>query len=343
MSGALITGMALNTPLGDSVPGVLTALLAGQTGIGPWRAFPTPPLGSHVGGDLSAYDIPAKLAAISGDLPVAVAQRLGRMMRRVPWSARLTLLAAADAACQARYWSSEPVAEDVAVICAGHNLAPRYGMENWRKFQTEPDYVDPLLAVHMLDTNHAACVSELLGTRGPIATVGAACASGNLALRAALDELAEGAGAVVVVAPVYEYGPTTFQALGFMRATTEAGPGDASRASRPFDRDRDGFVPSHGAAALVLMSAEEAKKRGLEPLGAFRGFAGGGPRRGRSGVRARRLDPGGRPGGGRGAGAGAGIPQRDRAGQRPQVHARPHGLVLGAGRGDPGGRSDAAR
>jgi 3-oxoacyl-(acyl-carrier-protein) synthase len=123
--------------------------------------------------------------------------------------------------------------------------------------------VDALLAVHMLDTNHAACVSELLGTHGPIATVGASCASGNLGLRAAMDELEDGASAVVVVAPIYDYGPTTLQCLGRMGATSESAD---PTASRPFDATRTGFVPSHGAAAVVIEPLERARARNVPVL-----------------------------------------------------------------------------
>ncbi len=262
----VVTGVAVNTPLGDTLDGVLDALLAGRSGIGPWRSFEVPPLGAFVGGDLAGYDVRGKVAALRPALPAPVAQRLDRLVRRIPWSAQLSLLVAADAARSAGWWSPAPVPEDVAVVVAGHNLSPRYAWENWKKYQEEPDYLDALAALHLPDTNHAACVSELLGARGPIGLVGAACASGNYALRAAMDELVEGASVAIVVGPVYEYAPTTFQALGLMRATTEAAAEDAARASRPFDAARDGFVPSHGAAALVLETLAHARARGAPLL-----------------------------------------------------------------------------
>lgn len=271
MSPIVLTGMAVNTTLGDSVNGVLDALLSGRNGIGPWSAFPPPPAAAKVGGDLSGYDIRAKAAAL--DLPKDAANRLDRLLRRVPWSAKLSLLVAADAAQSGRYWDAPIAPEDVAVLVAGHNFGPRYALENWQKYQREPDYIDALFAVHMLDTNHAACVSELLGSRGAIGTVGASCASGNMALRAAMDELAEGAGAVIVVAPVYDYAPTTLQSLGMMGATTEAT--DPARASRPFDVDRAGFAPAHGAAAMVLETLAHAQARGAPPLAELVGVEAG--------------------------------------------------------------------
>lgn len=262
----VITGMAVNTPLGDTVGGLMDALLAGSSGLGPWRAFERPPAGAAVGGDLSGYDVAAKLATLTPLLPAETARRLDRMLRRVPWSMKLTLLVAADAARAARWWSPSPELEDAAVVVAGHNLSPRYLWDNWRAFQRKPDYIEALAAVHMLDSTHAGCVSELLGARGAIGTVGASCASGNLGLRMGLDEIADGAAATVVVAPVYDYAPTTLQALGRMGATTDASIEDAPRASRPFDADRRGFAPSHGAAAVVLEELEAARTRGAPIL-----------------------------------------------------------------------------
>jgi 3-oxoacyl-(acyl-carrier-protein) synthase len=275
LSRVVVTGAAVNTPLGDTLDGVLDALVAGRSGIAPWRAFAVPEVGCFVGGDLTGYDARAKAASLRPSLPPEVGQRLERLLRRIPWSAQLSVCVAADAAIAARFWDRSPDPDGTAVLVAGHNLSPRYAHENWKKFQAEPDYLDALAAVHMPDTNHAACVSEVLGTRGAIGTVGAACASGNYALRAALDELAEGAACAVVVAPIYEYAPTTFQALGLMRATSEATAGEAARASRPFDASRDGFVPSHGAAALILEPLDLARERGAPLLAEVLAAEGG--------------------------------------------------------------------
>jgi 3-oxoacyl-(acyl-carrier-protein) synthase len=273
MSPVLITGMALNTPLGDQVDRVLDRLIAGESGIGPWKAFPPPPLAAVIGGDLSGYDIPRKAQELSAALPPEPRARMQRMLRRLPWSLKLSMLVAAEAALEADLWSIPP--EDLTVLVAGHNLNPRYAFDNWKKFQREPDYIDALLAVHMLDTTHAAVVSELLGSKGGIGTVGASCASGNLGLRAATDELADGAAAVLLLAPIYDYAPSTLHSLGLMGATTEASVNQATEASRPFDAERAGFVPSHGLAAMVLEQEGSARARKAPLLAELRAVGAG--------------------------------------------------------------------
>ena len=63
---AVITGAAVLTPLADTVDGLLDARAAGQSGIGPWRAFPRPPAAAGVGGDLSGYDVQRRLLELRG-------------------------------------------------------------------------------------------------------------------------------------------------------------------------------------------------------------------------------------------------------------------------------------
>jgi 3-oxoacyl-(acyl-carrier-protein) synthase len=264
----VITGLGMITPLGDDADAVLDAMIAHQSGIGRFMNLASTPHGAAVGGDLSGYNVTGRVAALRALAPKDVGERLSRLVRRSPWSVGLTLLVAMDAAQRAGLFERPVPLDELAVIGAGNNLGARYGEEGFGRFVKEPDYIDALQAVHMLDTNHAASVSELLGAKGALFTVGAACASGNLGLRAAVDELRDGAAAAVVVAPVYDYAATTLEALGAMGATTESR--DAAHASRPFDTARDGFVPSHGAAAVVVEPLEAALARGATPLAELR-------------------------------------------------------------------------
>jgi 3-oxoacyl-(acyl-carrier-protein) synthase len=116
----------------------------------------------------------------------------------------------------------------------------------------------------MLDTDHAGCVSELLQARGAIYTAGAACASGNLALRAAVDEIRHhGQQAVLVLGPVLDFAPIDVHGMALMGAISFGTFDDEpERASRPFDVRREGFVPAHGGGVLVLEDLDAARRRG---------------------------------------------------------------------------------
>jgi 3-oxoacyl-(acyl-carrier-protein) synthase len=255
--------MSVNTPLGDSLPGFLDNLLAGRSAITNWRAFDTGRIYSKVGGDLSSYDVPAKLSRLADVMPAESHKRLRKLVSRSPWSTRLTMLLAIDAWLDAGLTGNGLDMTRVAAIVAGHNINANHQYQNRLQFAEEPDYMDSMLALNGLDTDHAGCVSELLGIRGPIYTVGAACASANLALRCAVDEIRHhDAQVAVVTGAVLDFSPLELHAMALMGAISFQSFNDCpSQASRPYDLRREGFVPSHGGAALILETAAHALRR----------------------------------------------------------------------------------
>ena len=259
-----VTGMAVNTPLGDSLEAFRDALLAGRSAVSSWRAFPTDNLYGKIGADLSGYDVARATASLEGRLPPEVYGRLRCLVARVPWSTRLSMLLAARAWRDADLGAAALPPEAVGVVVAGHNINLNFAAQNREAFTHEPDHIDGLYALHGLDTDHAGCVSEVLQARGPIYTVGGACASGNLALRHAADEIRHhGTRAVVVVGAVFDLAPIDMHAMALMGAISFESFNDTpARASRPFDVRREGFVPAHGGAALVFEDLEAARRRG---------------------------------------------------------------------------------
>jgi 3-oxoacyl-(acyl-carrier-protein) synthase len=260
----VITGMSINTPLGDDVDVFLAKLLDGQSAITRWHGVDTSRIYSKVGGDLSSYDVDRKLASLETRLPEAVFHRLRRLVGRSPWSTKLTILTSADGALDAGLFGSDVDFTKVAAIVAGHNLNQLHQFENRTRFEEEPDFMDGLLALTGLDTDHAGCVSEVLGIRGPIYTVGAACASANTALRCAVDEVRyHDVEAALVVGAVLEFSPLELHSMCLIGAITfQSFNDEPARASRPYDTRREGFVPAHGGGSLVVESLDHALARG---------------------------------------------------------------------------------
>jgi 3-oxoacyl-(acyl-carrier-protein) synthase len=256
--------MAINTPLGDTLPGFLDGLLQGRSALSRWRAVDTSRIYCKVGADLSGYDIPAAVAAFEGRAPDDVARRLRRLVMKAPWSTRLTMVMALEAALDARLLDGAVELVNVGAIVAGHNINLHYQYESRLAFEDEPDFIDSMLSLHGLDTDHVGRVSEVLGVRGPIYTVGAACASANTALRCAIDEIRHhDLDAVVVTGAVLEFSPIELHAMALMGAISfESFNDEPARASRPYDVRREGFVPAHGGGALVVESLESARRRG---------------------------------------------------------------------------------
>jgi 3-oxoacyl-(acyl-carrier-protein) synthase len=194
-------------------------------------------------------------------------------MRAAPLVPKLVAAAALEAYFDA---GSLPgiTPERVAHVLAGHNLNMGYIVDNVRTFhEDEPDYIEPLFGLLGLDTDVLSVISELLHLRGPSFTVGAACASGNLAVLAALDLLRTGrADAVVVSGAPIELEAMSLHSWTLMSAIASQPFADRpERASRPFDALRAGFVPSEGTGVLILETLAQATARGARIYGEILG------------------------------------------------------------------------
>src|SRR5690348_6681662 len=92
-----ITGMSINTPLGDTLDGFLAALLRGRSAITRWKSIDSGRIYSKVGGDLSEYNVSAKLEQLTSVTPPDIHKRLRKLVPKSPFSTRLTSLVAVDA------------------------------------------------------------------------------------------------------------------------------------------------------------------------------------------------------------------------------------------------------
>jgi 3-oxoacyl-(acyl-carrier-protein) synthase len=255
--------MSVNTPLGDTLDGFLANLLAGRSAITRWKSN-TDQIYSKVGADLSDYDVTAKIERLQAVTPPEIHRRLRKLASKSPWSTRLSMLTAVDAWLDAGFRDVPPAERSVAVIVAGHNLNQNHQYLQRRQFDEEPDYMDPKLGLNGLDTDHAGCISEMLKAQGPMYTVGAACASANVALRCAVNEIRHhGMEVATVTGAILDFSPMELHAMALMGAISFQSFNDCpEKASRPYDVRREGFVPAHGGGALILESLTSAQRRG---------------------------------------------------------------------------------
>jgi 3-oxoacyl-(acyl-carrier-protein) synthase len=262
--------MSINTPLGDTLDGFLEGLLAGRSALSNWKQLDTSRIYSKVGADLSDYDIAGKIRSYEGRLPAEVLKRLRKIVKTAPWSTQLTMLMTLDGYLDAGLFDA--VAKGVvdptrvAGIVAGHNINFNYQYQGRLQFAEEPDYMDSMLALTGLDTDHAGSISELLPLKGPLYTIGAACASGNNALRLAIDEVRyHDVDVAVVTGAVLDFSPVELHAMALMGAITYQNfTTEPQRASRPYDTRREGFVPAHGGGTLIVEPLDSALARGAK-------------------------------------------------------------------------------
>ena len=262
----VITGMSINTPIGDTLDEFINNLMDGKSAVTKWGTLDTSRIYAKVGGDLGEYDVVAKIKSYKGRIPEATYERLIKLGSKSPISIGISLLIAVEAFLDSGYIGHIEDGNNIATIVAGHNLNQKYTFENHDVFNDEPEFVEGLFALNGLDTHHVGSVTDILQLHGPAYTVGGACASGNVALRCAVDEIqSHGVKVAAVVAPMLDFSPLDLQGMCIMGAITyKSFNEEPSRASRPYDTEREGFVPSHGSACLIVEDLEHALARGAK-------------------------------------------------------------------------------
>lgn len=262
----VVTGMSINSPLGDTLDSFLNNLLAGKSGTCRWKTLNTERIAAKVGSDLGEYDILAKIKTYEGKIPKHIYDKLLKLGSKFPFSSAVSIQVAVDAFLDSGYINEIKEGNNIATVVAGHNLNQKYTFENHDVFNDEPEFVDGLFALYGLDTHHVGGVTDVMQTFGPGYTVGGACASGNIALRCAVDEIQmHDVNVAAVVAPMLDFSLLDVQGMSIMGAITFKSFNDMpEKASRPYDTKREGFVPAHGAAALIIEELEHAKARGAK-------------------------------------------------------------------------------
>jgi len=259
----VVTGMGVVTPIGETPAEFSVSLRAGRSGIARWKDMDERTL-SKIGGDMGDFDLGAHLARVGAGYPPDLIERAHKVLRSTPLTGRLDCAAALQAYVDAGLHGARLDPERLAHVAGGNNLNNRYFVENVRAFYQDPESIDPLLGVAFWDTDVLGKVGQLLTVKGPNFMVGNACASGNVALLCAIDLLRAGrADAVVVSAATQELDPVVLQSWAMMDALVwRSFADDPTRASRPFDARRQGFVPGEGAGAVILETLAGARARG---------------------------------------------------------------------------------
>ncbi len=242
----VVTGLGATTPLGRDVESTWAGMLAGRSGVRridePW-----------------ADDLPVKIAAPAAADPVEVVGRV--QARRMDRCEQLALVAAREAWASAGAPSLDPERLGVAVSSGiggiGATLTA-YDILNEKGWSRISPFTVPML----MPNGSAGWISMELGARAGAHSLVSACASGAEAIGYGIDMIRSGR-ADVVLAGGTEAAiiPLNIAAFAVMRAMSTRND-EPERASRPFDKARDGFVLGEGAGMLVLESLSHARQRG---------------------------------------------------------------------------------
>lgn len=259
----VITGVGMVTPIGVSTMETWRALCNGDNGIGPITRF-----------DASTF--PVHFAAECRDIDIIGHENLSAKAKRIvaTQKGKLAFAAAQEAwvmACVDDQTAERWTETRRLGVCLGSEAGrPDLAtVANQIREEILPS-ADDLEA--MAPVAPATLLSEMLSATGPVSVVSTACTSSSQAIgegvlrirRGEVDAMMVG-GVDVLIDPIMVTG---FSLLGALSTRNEA----PDKASRPFDKDRDGFVLGEGAGMLLLESLESARSRGAVILGHLRGF-----------------------------------------------------------------------
>jgi 3-oxoacyl-[acyl-carrier-protein] synthase II len=251
--------MGAITPLGQTPDLFWNKLVAGESGIGPMTLCDATDYPCRISGEVKNFDPVQFMSA--------------REARRMARFSQMAVAAGLNAVESARLDMSREDPFRVGVVLGNGNGGFPTLEENCRILASRGGMrMSPFFFPMVLPNMAAANVSHYTGARGYNSTATTACAASNQALGEALSIVRQGT-ADVVLAGGAEAGISQLGLAGFavMRALSTRNE-EPEQASRPFDAQRDGFVPSEGSAILVLEGLEHALGRGANILAELAGF-----------------------------------------------------------------------
>lgn len=244
----VVTGLGVVSPVGTGKEKFWTNLMAGKSGVGPITKFDATDLPSQIAGEVTDFEPTDFLDK----------KEVRRMDPFTQYAVASSLMAVEDSGLNL----SETDLNRMGVIL-GSGIGGIGTLEAQDKVLLEkgPKRVSPFMVPMMIVNMAAGQVGITLGAKGPNLSVVSACASGTHAVGDAFKLIQRGDADVMVTGGT-EASITPLAVSGFcsLKALSKRND-DPEKASRPFDKERDGFVIAEGSVVLILESLEHAKKR----------------------------------------------------------------------------------
>ena len=255
----VVTGLGLVTPVGIGVQESWAALCQGKSGIGPITRFDAGGYKTRIAGEVKGFN-PEDFVS-------------QKMIRRLDVFIHYALAAARMALEQARLQITPELAPWVGVI-TGSGLGGLRTIEETHKtlLSRGPDRISPFFIPMIIANMAPGQIAIEFGAKGPNLSLETACAAGAHAIGDSFKLIQRGAAKVMfcggveaVITPLAVGGFNAMRALSTRNDEPE-------KASRPFDRDRDGFVMGEGSGIMLLEDLEFALERGASILGEIVGY-----------------------------------------------------------------------
>jgi 3-oxoacyl-[acyl-carrier-protein] synthase II len=256
----VITGLGCVTALAESADELFKALCEGKSGVSTIESFDTSAYTVQFGGEIKRFDVSKYIDR--------------RESKRMDRFTQFALVAANQAISDSGIdLTKEDVSRIGVVVGTGIGGISEIEQQHIRLLNKGPGKVSPFCVPRLMANAASGTIAISHGLRGPNFCVSSACASGNHAIGEAFSNITSGrcdimitGGAEAAVTPV---GLASFCAARSLSLRND----DPPRASRPFDRDRDGFVLSEGSGILMLEEETHAKKRGAKIYAELLGYS----------------------------------------------------------------------
>ena len=255
----VVTGLGAITPIGIGLDAVRASLRTERSAVGMITRFDPSPFRTHIAAQVDDFDARDHLDA----------KRVKRLDRFGQLSVIAANMALADSGIDLAQESRENIGVMMGTALAGVGYAEE---QLGRYLQGGLRAVDATLALAVFGGASSCNIAIEAGVQGPNSTNAMSCASGAIAIGEAYRQVRDGYADVMIgggaEAPL---APLCFGAFALIRAMSTRND-DPTRASRPFDVDRDGFVMGEGGAALILEERDRAVARGARIYGELIGF-----------------------------------------------------------------------
>ena len=255
----VVTGLGIISPVGNTIPEAWDNLVAGRTGIARITRFDPTPFASHMAGEVKNFDVEAYLNP----------KEARRMDTFIQYGMAAGIQAVRDSGIEV----TEANAERIGVnIGSGIGGLPLIEETHSMLMESGPRKISPFFIPGSIINMISGNLSILFGMKGPNLGVVTACTTGLHAIGLSA-RLIEHGDADVMVAGGSECATSPLGVGGFASARAlSTRNDDPATASRPWDKDRDGFVLGEGAGVLVLEEYEHAKARGAKIYAEVTGF-----------------------------------------------------------------------
>ena len=256
----VITGLGCITALAESAEGLFGALCEGKSGVSTIESFDVGAYPVRFGGEIRTFDATKHIDR----------RESKRMDRFTQFAVAAAMQAVTDSGLD---FSKEDVFRAGAIVGTGIGGIKEIEEQHIRLLKGGPKKVSPFCVPRLMSNAASGNIAIYYGLRGPNICVTSACASGNHAIGESFYNILSGRSDIIITGGT-EAALTPIGLASFCAARSLSTRNDnPTAASRPFDKDRDGFVLSEGTGILILEEYEHAKKRGAEIYAEILGYS----------------------------------------------------------------------